>query len=397
MRRWLTHPVARASLLRIVAVVVGVAGSVVIARFGGAEVKGVASAFAGANAIAATLIGFDLAHQALRVSRESGELQAVGHAVRRAAAAYVLVAGAVGMVALAFSADAAWLVVGAVAFTISNHFAVAATGVRGASVAAWGALSQQVSMLLGGTLLGVSGLLTIETVRYVVVISYLVPLVYFAWHLRADRGVRLTLSVSEQWAMLRAGAVWQLARIPQMLLLRLDVIVVFAVLGATVAGLYSVGLSLAMLCTLVPAQFAAFSLNRATTGRPVQANKQIARAAVVGLASALLLAAAGQPAIVLLYGSDFADSYPVMLACLLGATAYGVMQVQSNFIRLLGTGRQLVFTNLVGLSVMVISLAILIPIGGGAGAGLAFSLGTVATAMTTHVVCRDIFRRPAQP
>lgn len=395
IRRVLGHAVVRASGLRILALILGIAASIVVARLGGAELKGVASAFAAANALAFSFINLDLGHQVLRYGRETGRLTAVGPLLARGWALYLALGSIAAIIAMAVSVPTVWLVIGAIAFLIGNQASVAATGLRGAVASAWGAVIQQLAMIVGAVLLASSGSFTEETVKYVVVASYLCPLLYYAFFLW--RGPRGEVSAG-WWELLRlawAGVPWQFARLPQMLLLKLDVVVVFAVVGAAAAGIYSVGLSLAMLCTIIPSQFAASALHQATRGGDSRPGRNMALAAVSGIGTATLLAVAGVPAITLLYGAEFDGAYAVMLATLAGACSYGVMQVQSNYIRILGTGRQLIMTNVIGLMVMLVGFAVLVPPLAEVGAGLAFSFGCTATALFTVLMRKRYF--PARP
>ena len=69
IRALLGHPVSQASALRVAAVVVGLTGSVAMARLGGPEIKGVAAAYAATNTLVFTIVNFDFAQQVLRRSR----------------------------------------------------------------------------------------------------------------------------------------------------------------------------------------------------------------------------------------------------------------------------------------------------------------------------------------
>jgi O-antigen/teichoic acid export membrane protein len=391
IRKALGSVVARASGLRILALVLGIAASVVVARLGGAELKGVASAFAAANAVAFSFINLDLGHQILRHGRENQRLHAVGGLLTRAWALYLALGSLVVVLILAWSVPAIWLVVGAIAFLVGNQASVAATGLRGAVVSAWGAVIQQLVMIAGAVVLAYFGAFTEETVKYVVVASYLVPLLYYLRFLWRGSGGLASPGWRELLRLAWSGLPWQLARLPQMLLLKLDVVVVFMMVGSAAAGIYSVGLSLSMLCIVIPSQFAASALHQATKGGGGSPQRYMTLAALSGVATAAVLAIGGIPAIALLYGPEFDGAYAVMLATLLGSCAYGVMQVQSNYIRILGTGRQLFITNLVGLVVMLVGFASLVPSLAETGAGLAFSLGAAATALFTFAQRRRYF------
>jgi O-antigen/teichoic acid export membrane protein len=384
------RPVAHSSILRIGALLVGVLGSVLIARLGGAEVKGISSAFAGANSVIFAVINIDLAHQALRRARENDSTAGISSAMARAWVGYC----AVGVIALAVLLIAGlpfeWFVLGAVACVIGGQAGVIVSGIAGPVVVAWGAITQQAAIALGTVVLHLMGALNGDTIRLVVVIAYLAPFALFVRPLLSvSTGEGSRMRVRE---LVTAGVPWQLARLPQTLLLKLDVIVVFLVLGTAAAGIYSIGLSLAMLCTIVPAQFASNALFDATrnadagSGGRTQRDKTVLRSALAGLAAAVLLAALGWPALWVLYGHEFMDAYPVMLACLVGAVSYGVIQVQSNHVRILGEARHLALANGIGLATMLLGFLLLIPAWGAAGAGAAFSLGCLGTAVIAYTL-----------
>lgn len=381
--------VALASVLRIVALVVGVLGSVLIARLGGAELKGISSAFTSANAVMFAIISFDLAHQALRRGREDGIAAAIPAAMARAGIGYFAFGLLFLVLLLVAGLPFEWFAVGAVACVISGQASIVVSGLAGPVIVAWGAVAQMAAIALGTVVLHFAGVLNADSIRLVIVIAYLAPVVLFIRPLVAASSRGPSMRVRE---LLVAGIPWQLARLPQALLLRLDVLVVFLVLGTASAGVYSVGLSLAMLCTIVPSQFASSALFEAAqpvgneSDRHNRRRTVVLRAGIAGLASAALLGALGWPAIWILYGADFVDAYPVMLACLLGAVSYGVMQVQSNHVRILGQARNLALSNAVGLAVMLAGFAVFIPVWGAVGAGVAFSLGCAATATVTYVL-----------
>lgn len=388
LRRLLSHPVVRSSGLRIVALVLGVLGGVVIARFGGAEIKGVASAFASANTILLAFLSFDIPHQALRRGRLAGDLTSVAPTLARAWAIYVVGCAAVVVVLMAFALPGPLLALGAVACLVGAQAATAATGLHGPVIATWGAVIQQAAIVVGALVLGLGGVLTKETVQYLIVAAYLAPMFLYLRYLLKDSAPFRQHGFRELGLLMRTGIPWQIARLPQTLLLKMDVVIVFAVLGAETSGIYSVGLSLAMLCTIVPAQLASSVLYKATRGQSRNSTHETVQAALLGLGSATVLAVVGAPAIAILYGAEFASAYTVLLACLVGACSYGVMQVQSNYIRILGTARHLAITNSVGLGFMLLGFVFLIPGLGAVGAGLSFSVGCTATALFTHILRR---------
>lgn len=380
-----SSPIARASALRFFAMILGVIAGVLVARLGGPEVKGVSAAFVAATSLFSVVVGFDLGHQVLRAARASTDLGHVPTLLGRLLAVYVVLAAGAAIVVSAFALTAVPLIIGTALVALGAHYAVATTGVRGPIVASIGAVIQQGTSAFGALFLGLAGALSEQSVIYLVMASAGIPLLYYVFSIRRVSESRPDASARALLRLAKQGFLWQLARLPQMLLLRLDVIVVFVALGAAAAGTYSVGLALAMLAILVPTQFAARTLHRLSSGLVIDLRAESLKSAIAGLGAAVLFAALGWPAITLLYGPEFGDAYFVLLACLPGAVAYGVVQVQTNYIRVNGTGQRLLWVNAVGLVVMCVGLVPLVPLFAQVGAAVAFSLGVMSVVVVTAV------------
>lgn len=391
VKRIFAHPVSRASFLRIVGLLSGVLGSVVLARLGGPELKGVSSAYAAANAIAFMAINFDLAQVVLREARATQDLARVRQALVAGWLAYaVLGIAAVGLLAL-FDVSSEWLIVGAVAYLVGAQAGVGAIGISGPTIGAWGAIIQQGAMIAGVFVAHGLDALDNDSVRLIIVISYLAPLPFFLLAMRTPAAGRSPLNLSHLWRYVLAGLPWQLGRLLQMGLQKLDTLFVFSVLGAATAGVYSVGLSTAMLCTIVPAQFANQALHEATrTHGDVDTKRASVGALIGGAVPAAALAAVGGTLLTLLYGESFSSAYPVLLATLGGAIGYGVMQVQTNYIRILGRWWNLAIPAAFGLVAMIVGLWLLVGPLGAVGAGLAFSCGSIVAAATSVVAVRRL-------
>ncbi len=394
MRKVLTHPVSRSTLIRIVGLGAGILGSVVVARLGGPDLKGVASAFVAANAICFMFLNFDLAQQSLREARENNQFGFVVDALKKA---WILYA-ALGVVALVVAATSesplAWIIGGSVAYVLGAQAGVAATGLAGASVGAWGAIVQQ-GALVGGVLVmwGLGGL-NPDSIKWTIIVSYLAPMVLFVPILVSHRASRVHVGYRQLFAMAHAGSSWQLGRFAQILLQKMDTVVIFLWIGASAAGLYSVALSTAMLCIVIPSQFANHALYEVTRKSEHVPLKRFAQALIVGLLCAGGLALVGDPLLRLAYGESFAGAYPVLLASLPGAVAYGVIQVESNYLRIMGGWKEFLIFGVVGVVIMAVCLAILVPSLGLIGAALAFSFGSIASALTG---LRLVRRSPVVP
>jgi len=389
--------VGRAVLFRSVALVLGVASGVVIARLGGAELKGVASAFAAANAVAFMFINFDAAQQALRLSRTEGSKAYAWALLRWVWGAYVVLGGGALLAAALWGADALWIVAGATAFALGAQAGVAAVGMKGPVVGAVGAVIQQLALIIAVCVLASLGALDGESIKLATVVSYVAPtVIYVPYVLRAASGDRRRVSAGDAVLSLAKGLPWQAGRLMQVCLQKLDVLAVFAVLGAAAAGQYSVGVSTAMLCTLVPAQFAGQALHDAVHGREAAALNRIRRGLYSGAAVGIGLAGVGYPLITLLYGAEFTDAYSVLLATLPGAIAYGVVQVQSNYIRVTSAWYVFFAIGAAGVFVMLVAIVaftVVVPLGM-VGVGIGFSAGAITTAGVGMI---PFVRRQSEP
>lgn len=385
-----SHPVGRATLLRLVSLAAGILGSVIVARLGGPEVKGIASSFAASNAIIFMTINFDLAQQTLRNGRSSNDLGRVFPLLYRAWSVYLLSGTAVVASLAALGLPGGWLAIGTIAFLLGTQAALAGTGFAGPVVAAWGAVVQQLALMAGTIAFWHFGSLNEDSIRWAIVISYLAPIAVFAPYMIRSEAPKSPVRLRELAGLLHVGLPWQVSRFMQILMQKLDVIVVMLLVGSTAAGVYSVGLSLAMLCTIVASQYSNNALHQAFKGIPTRPGMNSLYAALSGLVLATGLLAVGSPAITALYGPEFSGAYLIMIVSLPGAVAYGVIQVQTNYIRILGSWKALALTSSVGLSVMAVGLVLMIGPVGAVGAGIAFSAGAVASAICGAFVLRSM-------
>jgi len=380
------HRVAQASLIRVLALASGIASSILIARLGGPAVKGLTSAFAASVILAFTVVNLDLAQQTLRAARDSQSLDWVRGRLVRLWTWYGAAALVIALVSLAVGrAAVAWIAFGTLAYLMSAHMGVAANGLAGPTATAMGGVLQQLGMAVAAIGFWAAGVLNEETAPAVVTLSFLCPLPLYLWATRPRSGQLPAPAEKEVLALVRAGLRWQYVRLAQLLLLRLDTLVVFYALGAHAAGIYSVGLATSGLAGLVPAQFAANATFEATQSRDPSLGRNALWAAVTGGAAAISLAIVGWPLLRLAYGTDFTDSYWVMMATLPGVVAYGVVQVFTNQMRIQGAPSTVAVPSLAGLVVMVFILGLLVPWLGAVGAGLASSAGACASVFVIYL------------
>lgn len=180
-----------------------------------------------------------------------------------------------------------------------------------------------------------------------------------------------------------------LANTLQFLNYRLDVLIVNALLGPVAVGLYTISTRLAELLWQVPDAMSFVLLPR-SSARGQVVDTATARAYKVTLlatvGSAILLAAAGQDLIRILFGSEFSASYLPMLLLLPGAILLGQAKVLSSSIAGRGFPHYNSYIAGAGLVVTVILDITLIPRIGIAGAAVATTSSYVVISVLTHVV-----------
>lgn len=367
--------------LRGLAIGAGIASSVAVARLGGADVKGYASTFAATSILVFTAVNLDLAQQTLRESRNDNELGSLRARLTRLWVLYaVITAIAVGITMLSGSQEASWVAFGAFVYLVVATCGVAANALSGPTVVATGAILQQFGMIACAALLASQGALQLSTVPIVVVVSFLFPLPLYLFATRPRDRPRGSVSALPSIRLLKAGLSWQPARVAQLLLIRLDLLVVFHFLGAGSAGVYSVGIATAALAGIVPALFAANVTYEATQGTARSLGRNVRFALISGVATGVALVAVGGPLLTLAYGPAFSSAYPLLVLAVPGVIAYGLLQVFTNQMRLTGLARSVAVPSAVGVGVMAITLLVLLPPLDAIGAAIASSAGPVAAA-----------------
>jgi O-antigen/teichoic acid export membrane protein len=380
--------VVRASGLRVAALIIGVLASVALARLGGTEVKGIASSFAAATALAYIVIAFDMPQQVLRQARESRVLSEASNQIARSWAAYGCVCSVAAVTVWAVTgSNQLWLAVGTLGFLTSAQLGVVANGLCGPTSAAIGAIVQQSTMLLLAAGFYSFDTLDVSTARGVVLGSYFAALAYYWIAIRRNQGQVLTsrrFHPLEFLAYAKRGLSWQPARVAQLALLRLDTIAVLLLIDAAAAGIYSVGVSTASLAGVVPAQFAARATHNSVVRENVRTGADIQGALSSGVAASVALASIGWLLIPGMYGADFAPGYQVQLLIAPGVVAYGALQVLTNQVRLTGRPRQIGVPSIFGAAVMISLLIPFTQAWGMLGTAAASSAGSCAA---LGVVC----------
>ncbi|MGJ9411603.1 lipopolysaccharide biosynthesis protein [Aeromicrobium sp. CF4.19] len=392
LRRMARHPVVGASGLRVLGTLLGVVASVIIARLGGAEVKGIASAYAAANALAFLVVNLDLAQQVLKDGRRRADLRSVPRRIVRLWPLYAALAGVVMLLGFVLGGGVAWLAAGTFAFLVGAQLGMISNALAGPMIAAWGAVLQQVGMAIGAAIVALTYGLDTDSVRAIIILSYLVPMPLFAWAVlkkSVPPAVEPVLPPQGLDRLVRGGLTWQPARLAQFVMMRADTLLVFAWLGPAAAGVYSVGLATATLAGLVPAQFAAVTTYSATMSLGGSARTNAVRALYTGAGASVVLVAVGYPLILVAYGAEFSEAYGVLVVSSVGVTGYGVLQVLTAHARIVSGPQIITMSSMAGASAMLISLAALVPTFGLLGAAAASSLGPcVAVAVAAALLRR---------
>jgi O-antigen/teichoic acid export membrane protein len=198
--------------------------------------------------------------------------------------------------------------------------------------------------------------------------------------------------------MIRIGLEVQPSKFATFLIRRADVLIVSAVVSTHDLGLYTLGVTLAEAMLL-----STESIGLAATGSQARGDRdatgrrsaEVASAcAIIGIAELLILAIAGRPLIILVFGHAFAGAYPVAVALGFGAigTAYH-RPLAAVFIR---HDRRRLYSLVVGAGGVAnigLAYAFVRPYGI-VGAGVGSSIATLATAIAMAFISRRAFGTP---
>lgn len=385
LRKFAGGVVFRATVMRVASMVLGLVASIAIARLGGAEAKGSYSAYAAALSMLFLALNCDLPQQALRMARTDGKVDDVLPWMRRAWIIYAPVCASVALMSYLLYPAGVALGVGLWVVTVSTQSGVVAMGTRGPVNYALSSVVQQGVALASALIFGLSGLLDPSSVKLIVLLSLIAPLMVMWW--RAPRSVfsKSTLTL-EVLSTARAGFVWQLLRSLQTVMLKMDLLWVTAVLGVSQAGVYSVAISTAMLANIVPQQVSNQLMGDMLRRRAVDWRGAALQAVSLGVATAVPLGAISWIFIPVVYGPEFAGArWPTMVA-LCGSIAYGVMQVISNYVRTLGSRQDYFVFMLPGFVLMITCLLIFVPRLGVVGAAIAMAAGMTISAISGAIV-----------
>ena len=341
---------SRAIVIRTGAVAIGLVQSIVVARLGGPELRGVVAVFVSASSLIYLAASFDVGQQVVSMCRQRGDFAPVRPLMRVAWLIYGAVAALIALVFLTLDSAVSWLAIGGVAYLMGSQSGLVLGAMRGPVASAWASLSQQVVLLVGVLAVAGAGVLDSSTVKVVVIASFLTPVPFFWLLVRGGRGEgasksggtdsaaptplrRLTADVVSAAA---AGFPWQLGRSLQWSVMLIDTILVAHYLGDAAAGIYAVGFSLTIVPRLVGGQIAVDVYHRATVADEHAIDRDLGKTLLGATIAATAVAVVAPFVVNVLYGPEFAEGLPVYLVLTVSVIAQALVQVSYQFTRVYG-------------------------------------------------------------
>jgi O-antigen/teichoic acid export membrane protein len=206
-------------------------------------------------------------------------------------------------------------------------------------------------------------------------------------------------------ALLRFGAPGLLATLPNVLSLRLDQLLMGALLGPEPLGLYTVAVAWSaatgpLLSTVGAVAFPRVASEKDTLSRVALVGRSSRMAVLLGILSLPPLLIATPVAVTLLFGESFRGAIPAALLLTVATTVFSFGHVVEEILRGLGLPGDALRAELTGLAVTALSLLVLLPLGGIEGAAMASLLGYSAiaavalarTARATGATISDLVR-----
>lgn len=347
-------------MIRVVGVAIGLLQSIVVARLGGPELRGVVAVFVSASSLIYLAASFDVGQQVVHMCRSRGDFRPIRPLMRTA---WLIYAGIAALVALAFlplDPAVSWLAIGGVAYLMGSQSSLVLGAMRGPVASAWASLGQQLVLLAGVIAVAGAGVLNSTTVKLVVIASFLTPLPFFWLMVRAGRVVgaapapngleaepptpstptaaptpvrELTRDVVRA---VRGGFPWQLGRTLQWSVMLIDTILVGFYLGDAAAGIYAVGFSLTVVPRLVGGQIAVDVYHRATVADEHTLTRDLVKTLAGTTVAAVAVAAVAPFVVNVLYGPEFSEGLQVYLVLTVSVIAQALVQVSYQFTRVYG-------------------------------------------------------------
>ena len=371
-------------VLRIFATIAGVGASVLIARLGGPEAKGVAAAYLASITTVFAVTNLGAGEQIVQITRDGN------HSARRLLIrfwfAYAVVAGLIALVFLPVRPQLSVLTIGCLLYLIPIQASTVSIGFSGVMPDAIGALVQPLAVSAGVLLLSVDGGLTPHEAVGALAVSYLAPF-YVYWRGVPARGEARGVTLRELGRATLDGARWQVPNLALRIVQRADILAVFVLAGPAASGRYSVAVQLAELCFLVPRQIANHSYHQTTVADSLDTRRAVMTTIVAATATAVPIGLLGGFGINLLYGEAFTaatgDLYILLPGTVVGSVAFLMFWIFRGKGRL----RMSTISSLSGAFTLLVGCGVLIPQFGTAGAAVSCSVawGVFAVvAVTLH-------------
>ncbi|HLW53793.1 MAG TPA: oligosaccharide flippase family protein [Candidatus Angelobacter sp.] len=203
------------------------------------------------------------------------------------------------------------------------------------------------------------------------------------------------------WPMLQYGIPVALASIPVALNFRLDQIVMAALLPARSLGIYVVGVSWSWAVPTALHAIGTVLFPRLANAEVADRGRLLAQGTRTSLFVAVLVVAAfaalAPVGIPLLFGKAFSESVAVGVVLVFAAGILGMNTVFEEGLRGIGATKTVLWGEMAGLLVTVVSLALLLRPLGIMGAGIASVLGYSATALVVLLgICKKIDHSPRE-
>lgn len=385
---------SRAIAVRLIAVAVSLLQSIVVARLGGPELRGVVAVFISASSLIYLAASFDLGQQIVQMCRNRDDFTVLRPLMRATWLTYATIAALVAVAGLAIDSAVSWLAIGGIAYLIGSQALLVVGSIRGPATVAWSALAQQTVMLVGVVGVASAEMLNESTVKVVVIASFLAPVPAF-WAMslpHAKAPVAWRRIASDVGHAVVGGLPWQLGRALQWGLLIIDTILVAHYLGDAAAGVYAVGFSLTVVPRLVGGNIAIDVTHRATIGKVHALDRDLVRALWATAAAATATAVVAPFVINRLYGPDFADALPVYLVLTISVVAQAVVQVSHQFTRVYGQPWPTVAYSSLGPIIMLASGGWALTSFGVVGMAWVSGVASVIIAIPAVIVARRLAR-----
>jgi O-antigen/teichoic acid export membrane protein len=243
-------------------------------------------------------------------------------------------------------------------------------------------------LLLGATLLGEARPEFLALVFLLLNALYALLLVWFVrdWlrgHWRPD------LKVASK--MLRYGLPIAGASMPQLLGQRVDQLVVVSFLSVRELGFYAVAVAWASAVLLAASAISSVAFPRLSAAtdeavRVILVRKIIAKTAGVAIGAAVVLALLGYRMIPIVFGESFAPAIPIALLLLFATPLRAINDSMTAALKGCGATAAVMASEVVGVCVAILLLAILVPRMGLFGAGLSAVAGALTSCTTSALM-----------